>query len=599
VKLSRSAHFDRPTGTVGWSTNSSIGGDCLARLRRLVVAVVALMPIAVIVAAPAAVGSPVLQTGGASFVEPAMQEWTSQASELLGLNVNFQVSSSVLGLNDFAQNELDFAESDIPYKSGQAQEEPSQPYQYLPDVAGAVSFMYNLTGKDGQRITNLVLNPVTVGDIFTGKIVYWDDPSINNSQLNPALVGDLPHTKIIPVYRADASGENYLLSDYLLHQDNAPFTAYQRAVGAPVGNPTAIWPIPQGNSAPPGYPNWATNTPIGENGSDAAANYVAAAANNGSITDVESAFAIEHHTPMASIVNASGNAIQPNARNDAVALERAILYSDLSENLTNVYTNPLPDAYPLSSYSYFVTPCSPQLASHQSPATSCAANNSASSSFSPAKGAALGQFVNFIACTGQQKMAQLGYSPLPPNLVAEDFIAIGRLNGGHEPPPPTASNCKNPYVDGALPLPGAPVIEGGAGTAAGAVATTVPSSASASGSPGASGPSGPAARAAGTSAASTKVSLEAAARARALRDVPNKFVRADALDAAATHLGPLSGPAIVLWVLVLLAVVLVPPVWWWTRRRTAPAGAGASSDGSPPSPPPPLVAGSRSSTGGS
>ena len=27
-------------------------------------------------------------------------------------------------------------------------------------------------------------------------------------------------------------------------------------------------------------------------------------------------------------------------------------------------------------------------------------------------------------------MALLGYSPLPPNLVQEDFDAIGRLNGG-------------------------------------------------------------------------------------------------------------------------------------------------------------------------
>ena len=57
-----------------------------------------------------------------------------------------------------------------------------------------------------------------------------------------------------------------------------------------------------------------------------------------------------------------------------------------------------------------------------------------------------------MACAGQQQMATLGYSPLPPNLVQEDFDAIGRLNGGVEPPTVTAATCKNPYVDGQIPL---------------------------------------------------------------------------------------------------------------------------------------------------
>ena len=75
------------------------------------------------------------------------------------------------------------------------------------------------------------------------------------------------------------------------------------------------------------------------------------------------------------------------------------------------------------------------------------------SPFDPAKGAALGQFVDFLACAGQQPMATLGYAPLPPALVREDFAAIGRMNGAVQPPPPTAANCANPYIDGQLKLP--------------------------------------------------------------------------------------------------------------------------------------------------
>ena len=67
-------------------------------------------------------------------------------------------------------------------------------------------------------------------------------------------------------------------------------------------------------------------------------------------------------------------------------------------------------------------------------------------------------------------MSFLGYSPLPPVLVQEDFLAVGRMNGGVQPPPPTAANCKNPYVDGTTVLPGAPVVAGIAG--GGVTATT-------------------------------------------------------------------------------------------------------------------------------
>ena len=41
------------------------------------------------------------------------------------------------------------------------------------------------------------------------------------------------------------------------------------------------------------------------------------------------------------------------------------------------------------------------------------------------QGAELGQFIPFVACLGQSKMANLGYTPLPPNLVEDDFRPQG------------------------------------------------------------------------------------------------------------------------------------------------------------------------------
>jgi phosphate transport system substrate-binding protein len=539
-------------------------------------------------AAGPAVASPQMNSTGSSFAGVAIQQWVGQAATLYGLNINWQVSNSVQGLDDFAQNQMDFAASDIPYSSGQASGNPTIPYQYLPDVAGALAFMYNLTGTDGQQITNLVLNWKTLEDIFSGRIVNWDDPEIQ--AINPpAVAANLPNQKILPIYRSDASGENYLFSDYLLHLDPTGFEAYQQAMQFEVGQPSATWPTLQGGvTAPPGYPGWTDGDMQGENGADNAANFVSAGSSDGAITYVETAYAKEHDMPVASVVNASGNAVQPTSENDAIALEKAILYSDLTQNLTNVYTNPLPGAYPVSAYSYFVTPCSPSLAAAQG--TTCAGNNSTASTFPSQKGQALGQFVQFVACAGQSQMAQLGYSPLPPNLVTEDFDAIGRLNGGQQPPPISAATCKNPYIDGQTPLPGEPAVigeapppgsTGAAGTIGGSSATTKSGGsgpkANTAGSAGVDGGTSVTTNSGGVAQSAGAVSAGSKAKAAALDVRENeiaairaKFLHGDELTAASDgllHSLPEAG-AIILWCGVLAVVLAGPPLASraWRRR---------------------------------
>ncbi|HXQ62437.1 MAG TPA: substrate-binding domain-containing protein [Acidimicrobiales bacterium] len=557
----------------------------LRRRRPLVAAVCAVLVVLAWAAGPAA-ASPQMNSTGSSFAGVAIQQWVGQAATLYGLNINWQVSNSVQGLDAFAQNQMDFAASDIPYSSGQASGDPTIPYQYMPDVAGALAFMYNLTGNNGQQIRNLVLDYKTVEDIFTGKITNWDDPEIQNVPGQPPEVAaNLPNLKILSVFRADASGENYLLSDYLLHMDPSGFEAYQQAVAIPLGKPTALWPTPQNGGEPTGYPGWADGDMQGENGSDQAANFVSAGSSDGAVTYVETAYAKEHDMPVASLVNASNNAVQPTSENDAIALEKAILYSDLTQNLANVYTNPLPQAYPVSAYSYFVTPCSPTLAAAQH--ASCAANNSSPSTFPSQKGQALGQFVQFVACAGQSQMAQLGYSPLPPNLVQEDFDAIGRLNGGQEPPPVNAATCKNPYVDGQTPLPGEPGIIGGApppsssvvtGPATGPAKVTGPTKGNRSptdqGGTG-GGTSGGLGFGAGGTTTSTvpggsAVQAEIIARQRQVNAIRASFAHGAALTAASGNLLrslPEAG-AILLWCGVLALILAGPPLATraWRRR---------------------------------
>ncbi len=401
------------------------------------VGVVMIGPVAV--AGASSSTAPTVESTGSSLVSPAMQQWVGQASSELGLNVNWQVSSSPVGLSDFAAGDIDFGGSDFSYNAGTVRP-PVAPFQYIPDVGYGEDFMYNLTGSNGQKITGLVLDARTIGLIFTGAITKWDDPSI--AALNPQLTGQLPDISITPVYRSDISGDNDLLSDYLLHQDRAPYVSYLRAIGVSGhAGPSVTWPTPPSGTPPAGFPAWADGTPVAAEGPDEAADYVSAVSSNGAITYVADAYALEHDEPTASVVNAGGTAVQPSSTGVTTALAKATLNKNLIANLTGVFRDKNPNAYPLSGYSYVVAPCSPALARAEDPATRCAADNSGTSTYGADRGQALGQFLNFVVCRGQQQVSLLGYAPLPQKLVREAFAAIGRINGSDEPATPTAANC--------------------------------------------------------------------------------------------------------------------------------------------------------------
>ncbi len=314
---------------------------------------------------------PSLQSTGSSFAGPAIQTWAGAAGIDQGLNINFQTSNSVTGMAFFAESQVDFGASDIPYSTGQSPATPSQPYEYLPDVAGGLAMMYNLTDPNtGLRVTDVNLSAQDIANIFLGKVTTWEQLNVNGD--NPELAGIT--TPIDAIYRSDGAGENYLLSDYLLNEVNSTFVAAQQAFGlstsgpSSVGNPSATWPTPAcentggcSSSQLPGYPGWTTGSGLtGASGADATSNDTLAT--NGAITYVETAYAKEDRLPVVNLLNASGQYVQPTSVNVAIALEKAILHADLTQDLTGVYSNTLSGAYPLSSYSYFITPCQPSQA---------------------------------------------------------------------------------------------------------------------------------------------------------------------------------------------------------------------------------------------
>jgi phosphate transport system substrate-binding protein len=516
----------------------------------------------------ASASDPQMDSTGSSFAGVAIAQWVGQFTELDGGNINFTLSNSIQGMNSFCQQTVTFGATDISYATQQSVCSTSQvpyPFQYMPDVAGGLAFEYNLQGANGQRINNLILSGTVLLGIFTGAIKNWDDPSIQ--ALNPGV--PLPNEAITAYFRADASGENYLLSDYFLHIDPGPITAFQQVAGVPTapGTPSATW-ASFANGVPQNLESL-----DGVTGADAASQ--GPAQTQGGIAYVETAYAKNVGLPVASVINQAGVPVQPTSTNVAEALTAAILYSDLTQNLGGVYTNPNPAAYPISAYSYFVAQCVPAQAATQN--FSC--DSSGNVTMSTEEGNEMAQFIAYVACLGQSNMATLGYSPLPENLVLDDFQAAARLPGGFLPPSPTPENCKNPYITGALASVGGPTVLGttnpggsdlsGAGAAAAAVgAAHAASSSTATSSNGASA----------ANEAATAAEAAAAARAKKAQDpltnAESAYARQTAFVNAAT--GALSGwsPAeIALWSSVFVLVVVGVPLTVWLLRRRRPGSA--------------------------
>lgn len=506
----------------------------------------------------ASAGGTVLGTGS-SFAAPALIQWANQVYGIYGDTINYQTSSSVIGLQDYAQQQVNFGASEIGYSTGQSAYTPAppySPYQYLPDVAGAICMMYNLQSSTGGQITNLHLDAPTLLKIFSGQIQTWNDPAI--TALNPGVA--LPSSPLTAVIRSDAAGENYIMSDYFntLYQND--WTAFTNTMGTPSG-PQAIWPQPA-NGVGGQHGIYNVNVFVAKSGSDAASQYVADTGST--ITYVETAYAIEHNEPCAAVENPAGAFVQPSSEGDAIALTQDQLLPDLEQILTGVFLNSNPLSYPISAYSYLITQENGQPAA--------------------AIGAVLGQYIQYLACKGQDSAGQLGYSPIPPNLVVDDFEAVNRINGAAQLPSPNATNCPNPYITGQLALPGEPIqlgIPGASGSTTGGAGAAGSSTSGPGGTTGSTAAAGVAAQGGASTSAATQAAIQkAAANAAKVAAAERKKSAGaqplgQALVAESGHLLglPLSTGLMWLWVLILVALFAGVPLALTFLRRRWPKGS--------------------------
>jgi len=441
------------------------------RLFAFVIAVVVLTALVTRSAPPVGATPSRINGSGSTYVALAMQQWVADA-QTSGLAVNYLPTGSPDGLTSYANGLTDFAGTEAEFSAlsgGGSSGGDARGYQYVPDVAGAIAVMYNVQDRAGRKVDYLHLSRRTIARIFTGSISNWSDPAITAD--NKGLV--LPDQPITVVYRGGQSGTTALFYDFVQHVAPDIFNPW----AAQNQLPTNVRIIQLDSS-----PGFAPKT-LALSGSDQIAQSVAGSGGLWSIAYDEFGYAKTYGAPAAWVQNASGNWVQPYAENIAAALKGATLRPDLSQELSGVYENGDPLAYPLSAYSYVVTQCA-----NAGDRPTCKGNYS-----NGGVSETLAKWLRYIACDGQVNMAQIGYSPLPPNLSQEMANSIARMQGS-APEQLTADNCANPTFRGSLGAgassPGDPLAnvtsigDSGGGSSGGGGSPTAASSASGSSSAG-------------------------------------------------------------------------------------------------------------------
>jgi phosphate ABC transporter phosphate-binding protein len=376
-----------------------------ARVTHPLVVLFTLSVSVLLLAAPAqAVTYVPISGAGSTWSANAISQWAKNVNQF-GMTVNYQASGSSDGRRQFTNNTVDFGVSEIPYgitDNGVKEDPPARKYAYMPIVAGGTSFMYNLR-IGNKQVDNLRLSGKTLAGIFTGTIKTWSDPAIKAD--NPGLA--LPARKIIPVVRSDGSGTTAQLTTWLSKKYPAQWNAYCARAGR-ASNPcgvTSTFPTVPGS----GF--------TAQAGSLSVSGYVSQRSSEGAITYVEYSYPLNLNFPVVKMLNSAGYYVLPTAPNVAVGLLKATVNNDassanyLTQNLDGVYTNSDRRAYPLSSYSYMIIPTKVE------------------GSFSDAKGSTLGAFAYYFLCEGQQQAPDLGYSPLPINLVKAGLAQVKKIPG--------------------------------------------------------------------------------------------------------------------------------------------------------------------------
>ena len=304
-------------------------------------------------------GKSVSLTGaGASFPAPLYQLWFSEYNKQNpNIKVAYQSVGSGAGVEQFTQGTVDFGASDVAMKDEEIAA-VERGVALLPMTAGSIVLAYNL-----PDVAELKLSRQVYVDILLGKITKWNDPAI--AALNPDA--QLPDSNITVVYRSDGSGTTGVFTKHLSEIN----PEWKEKVGE---GKTVEWP-----------------TGVGAKGNEGVTAQILQT--EGSLGYIEYGYAKQQEIPTATLENKSGTYVAPSDESAADALGA----TTLPENLRAFVSDPEGEnSYPIVTYTWLLA---------------------YGTYDDPDKLEAFKNVVNWSLTDGQDYAAELGYIPLPENVV--------------------------------------------------------------------------------------------------------------------------------------------------------------------------------------
>jgi phosphate transport system substrate-binding protein len=322
---------------------------------------------------PAAPSTGVVQINGAgaTFPYPIYSRWLAEYhKQHPDVQINYQSIGSGGGIRQLTNQTVFFGATDGPMTDEQLKAAPG-PILHVPTVLGAVVPVYNVPGTGAD----LKFSGPVLADIYLGKIKKWNDPAIVT--LNPGAT--LPATDIVAVHRSDGSGTTYIFADYL----SKVSSEFKRAVGV---NTSVNWPTGVGGKGNEGVAGLVSQTP-------------------GALGYVELIYALQNTITYGSVQNAAGEFVRASPATVTNAAAAVQIPGDFRVSITNA---PGAGAYPISSFTWLLL--------YQNPGDTRRVR-------------AMVDFVRWAVTDGQMFASELGYAPLPGNVVNQELAALEKVRG--------------------------------------------------------------------------------------------------------------------------------------------------------------------------
>jgi phosphate transport system substrate-binding protein len=307
-----------------------------------------------------------LQGAGATFPAPLYQRWIAEYTKANpDVQINYQGVGSGAGIKQFTQNLVSFGASDAAMTDKEIAA-VKQGVVLIPATAGSIVLAYNLPG-----VESLKLSREAYAGIFLGKITKWSDPAI--AKTNGGV--KLPDTAITVCERSDGSGTTFVFTKHL--------SAISPEFKDKVGEGTSVtWP-----------------TGVAGKGNDGVTALIKQ--NKGAIGYVEYGYAQHNKLSFAALQNKAGEFVTATTASGAATLAT----TQFPPNLLRAWPSD-PDGkecYPIATFTWLLL--------YQK--------------YDNAQiGEAVKKFVNWGLADGQKFSEELGYIPLPKEVVDKGLEAL-------------------------------------------------------------------------------------------------------------------------------------------------------------------------------